>query len=372
MSIDWTTRTKTDYSYTIDVAVVHQTNVDNTLGSLRGVQLDDLSITESYYSDSRVQAKITTMVESGESDGYISNARLRIILSIPEENWTKEMVTGYVSDVDEEYQNGYLKRSYTIEGTMWGFLNHPLDTYYTKPKGATLIDCWTKVLSILTKVQYDTTGAKDYRYTKSNVYEPGSMLSTLLFDLSSGYDRMDTNGHGVVTLRKYTPPSKQQPTRLLDYNDFTGLTIAPLQRKSEEYAIPNRVVVTATQSTEDSNGKSTQKTISGSYDTPAANKNSHASRGYIYGRSESYSGDLENPTEKDLDAKAKEIYEDSQEKGIEWTGTHAFADIHAGEVATLVAPVSAKSRIITSHKVLISDVTTNFKNFTQSLTLKEV
>lgn len=368
--MDWM---KTDHSYTVDVAVVHQTNVDNTLGSLRGVQLDDLTITENYYSDSRVQGKVTTIVNSGESDGYVERARLRVILSIPEENWVEELVTGYVSDIDEEYQNGYLKRTYTIEGTIWGFLNHPIPDYYTKPVGGKLIDCWTKLLKNLTKVQYDATDAKDFKYTANTIYEPGSMLSTILFEITSGYNRMDTNGHGVVTLKPYKAPSKQTPSRTIDYNDLTGLTIAPLQRNSEEYSIPNRIVVTATQSVEDSSGQSTQKTIAGSYDSPASNSNSHSSRGYIYGRAESYSGDLQEPTQKDLDAKAKELWTDSQEKGIEWTGNHTFADFHAGEVATLIAPTSANlNQPIVAHKVLVSEVSTNLKNFTQALTLKEV
>lgn len=369
MSIDWT---KTGHSYSIDVNVVHQTNVDNTLGSLRGVQLADLSISENYYSDSRIQGKITTTVASGESDGYQPNARLRVILSIPEENFVEELITGYVSDIDDEYSNGYLKRTYTIEGTIWGLLDHVIAAPITIGKGTKLISTWESILRSLTRMQYNTDGAKDYSYGSTVIYEAGTVLSTVLFELSSGYDRMDTDGHGNITLREYKSPSKRTPSRVIDYNDLTGLTIAPLSRKSEEYNIPGRVVVTATVSKQDDNGQSNQEVIVGSYDAPDTHFTSLATRGYIYGISDSYNGDSENPSKSELNTIAKNTWEDAQEKGIEWTGTHVFADFHAGDILTLVAPINIHENKLESHKVLVSSVETNLQNFQQTLTLKEV
>lgn len=367
--MDWT---KTGHSYNIDVNVVHQTNVDNTLGSLRGVQLDGLSINENYYSDSRVQGKITTIVASGESDGYVANARLRVILSIPEENFVEELITGYVSDIDDDYSNGYLKRTYTIEGTIWGLLNHVTNAPITIGKGTKLISTWSSTLKTLTRMQYDTEGAKDHSFGSTVIYEAGSKLSTVLFEMSSGYDRMDTDGHGTITLREYTAPSKRTPSRVIDYNDLTGLTIAPLSRKSEEYTIPGRAVVTATVSKDDGNGQSSQEVVVGSYDAPATHFTSINTRGFLYGISDSYSGNSENPSKTELNALAKTNWENAQEKGIEWTGTHVFADFHAGDILTLVAPINVHENKLESHKVLVSSVDTNLQSFQQTLTLKEV
>lgn len=373
--MDWA---KTGHSYSIDVNVVHQTNVNNTLGSLRGVQLSDLYISENYYSDSRVQAKITTMVGKNESDGYIPNARLRIILSMPDDNFVEELVTGYVSDIDDSYSNGALKRTYTIEGTMWGLLDHITSEPITISKGAKLISTWKNLLNTLTMMQVSTDGAKDHQFSNTIIYEAGSSLATVLFELSSGYDRMDVDGHGVITLKEYKSPSKRTPSRIIDYNDMSSLVIAPLSRRSEEYSIPGRAVITATVSKITNDGRSMQEVVVGSYDAPKTHFTSMATRGYLYGITDSYNGVSDNPTKAELDSLAKATWEDLQEKGIEWTGTHVFADFHAGEVVTLIAPTNLqltddfRSTTIEAKKVLISAVETNLQTFQQNLTLKEV
>lgn len=373
--MDWT---KTGHSYSIDVNVVHQTNVNNTLGSLRGVQLEDLRITENYYADSRVQAKITTMVGKSESDGYVPNARLRIILSMPDDNFVEELITGYVSDIDDSYTNGALKRTYTIEGTIWGLLDHPTIAPVTISKGAKLVSTWKSLLDKLTMMQFSTDGSKDHQFSSTVIYEAGTSLATILFELSSGYDRMDVDGHGVITLKEYKPPSKRTPSRIIDYNDMSSLVVAPLNRKSEEYSIPGRAVVTTTISKTDSNGTSSQEVIVGSYDAPKTHFTSMATRGYLYGVTDSYNGVSDNPSKKELDSAAKTLWEDLQEKGIEWTGTHVFADFHAGDVVTFIAPTNLqltddfRSTTIEARKVLISSVETNLQTFQQNLTLKEV
>lgn len=366
--MDWT---DTGYSYDISVHVVSQTNVDNTLGSLSGVQLSGLTITENYNSDSRIQAKVTTVVKDGESDGYIDQARLRIVLSIPEKNLIKELITGYVSDISETSEHGYIKRSYSIEGTIWGLLDHKIVDPITITKGAKMIDVWTSLLSKLTKMQYSTDDAQDHSFNSTVIYEQASLLSTVLFEISSGYSRMDTNGHGVITLSKYTAPSNRTPTRTIDYNDFRTLAITPLDRSSSEYEAPGRAIVTATISTE-KNGETSQEIIVGSYDAPATDRTSIESRGYLRARSDSYSGNSEKPSKSELNALAKQNWESEQNKGIEWSGSTVFSDLHEGDVVNLVAPASKDATQIRIHKVLITTVSTNLEDFTQSLTMKEV
>ena len=367
--MDWT---DTGYSYSIGVNVVHQTNVDNTLGSLSGVQLSGMSITENYYSDSRVQAKVTTIVKDGDSDGYVKNARLRIILSVPERDLIEELMTGYVSDMVEASEHGYTKRTYTLEGTIWGLLDHKIADPITIGKGAKMITIWSSLMKTLTKMQYSTEGAQDTAFSNVILYEPGTALSTILFELSSGYDRMDVDGHGVVTLRKYTPPSKKTPSRIIDYNDLRGLSMTPLERTTSEYELPGRAIVTTTVSTE-SNGKTSQQVIAGYYDAPATDPTSIDTRGWLIARTDSYSGSSENPSKSELNAIAKKNWESAQNKGIQWSGSSVFANYHAGEVVTLIAPAGKEPDApITGHKVLIQSVSTNLEQFTQDLTLKEV
>lgn len=367
--MDWT---NTGYLYDVAVNVVHQTNVDYTIGTLSGVQMDGLNVTEKYDSDSRVQAKVTTIMKEGESDGYVKNARLRIILSIPEEGWSKELITGYVSDVDEDDSHQYVKRTYTIEGTIWGLLEHKTKDPITISKGAKMLNVWSSLMDSQTKMQYVLDGAQDHSFSNTILYEPGVNLSTVLFELSESYDRMDVDGHGRVTLSRYTAPSKRTPTRIINFNDVRNLVMLPLAKTSMEYESPGRAVVTATISKTVDN-KTVQEVIAGSYDAPQTDPTSIHVRGWLSGRTDSYSGLSENPSKSELNEVAKKNWTNAQNKGVEWTCTSVFADYHAGEIATLILPVSNDSHMASStHKVLIQTVSTDLNAFTQELTLKEV
>lgn len=370
MAIDWT---DTGYSSDISVLVVSQTNVNNTLGSLSGVQLSNMTVTEGYYSDSRVSAKVTTMVAESESDGYVDQARLRIVLSIPEKDFSEELITGFVSDINEEHNRGYVTRTYSVEGNIWGLLNHKTNAPITIGKGAKLVDIWSSLLGSLTKLQYTTEGAQDHSFGSTVLYEAGSDLSTVLFEISEGYSRMDTDGHGRVTLKKYIAPKNRYPERLIDYNSLSSLSMLPLSRDDTSWEAPGRAVVTATISHTSDNGESTQEVIVGSYDSPKDNPTSIEKRGYLLGRTDSYSGNSEKPSKSELDALAKKNWESSQDKGITWEGSSVFADYHAGEIATLISPVDGSSNApVESHKVLVQSVTTNLGTMVQDLTLKEV
>lgn len=368
--MDWT---DTGYTYDVGVVMVHQTNVDNTLGSLSGVQLSSITITQNYYSDSRVSAKVVTTVPESSTDGYIDDARLRIILTIPEKSWSEELITGYVSDIDEDHNKGYVTKTYAIEGTIWGLLNHKTKAPITIGKGSKMLDVWRALMHEQTKMQYDTTGAQDHSFSNTVIYEAGSDLSTVLFEISEGYSRMDVNGHGRVTLKKYTAPSKITPTRLIDYNSLISLTMLPLGRTVTKWEAPGRAIVTATVSNTDDTGNSSQEVIVGYYDSPKTHPTSIEKRGWLLARADSYNGSSEKPSKSELDALAKKNWESAQDKGITWEGSSVFANYKAGEVATLIAPVSWKSNSkIESHKVLVQSVTTNLSTMTQDITLKEV
>lgn len=365
--MDWT---DTGYAYLVEVLVVSQTNVDNTLGILRGFVLQGATVTENYYSDSRVQAKLSTIVAEGESDGYIDNARLRINITIPYRNWFKEFVTGYVTNISEKSEHGYTKRDYTIEGTLWGLLNHKISAPISIGNGTKRNYIWKSLLGTQTKMQYTADGAPDKTFTVASpiIYEVGSNLSTVLFELASGDTRMDNNGHGTVVLKSYTEPSKSEATRTIDFSDMRGLALYPLEMSSSKWEAPGRAIVTSTVSKTDDDGNTTQEVIAGYYDAPDSNFTSLATRGWLNARSDAYTGVSENPTAAELKKEAERNWKNSQGKYRTWTAGSVFADYHAGEVVNLVLNDAKKSTV----KVLIQSVRTDLKAFTQELTMKEV
>ena len=365
--MDWT---DTGYTYLVEVAVVSQTNVDEVIGYLRGVGLSDASISENYYSDSRVQAKISTIVKEGESDGYIDNARLRILVLIPSRDWSEEVVTGYVTDISENTERGCTKRQYTIEGTIWGLLDHKISAPIAIAKGATLVATWTSIMGQLTRMQYTTTKAQDHTYDFPSpvIYEAGAGLATILFEILLDYDRMETTGHGVVSLEKYTSPLKREASRIIDFSSPITLSLYPLKRDVDKWEVPGRSIVTATISKTDSNGNATQEVMVGAYDAPSSHFASMATRGWLKVRSDTYSGQNDNPTKDELNTIARKNWEAEQEQhGVTWSCSSVFADYHAGDVVTLISPYTK-----TGVKALIKSVQTDLGSFTQELTLKEV
>ena len=362
--IDWT---DTGYSYLVEVLVVNQTNVDLVEGVLEGFVYQGATVTENYNSDSRVQAKISTIVREGTSDGYKKHCRLRIVLSIPSRNWSEEFVTGYVTNITEKTEHGYTKRDYTIEGTMWGLIEHKIVSPIIIGKNAGLLKIFSDTMK-LTKMQFTTSKAQQRIFTKETVYEVGTNLSTVFFELASGTNRLDNTGHGVVELKKYVEPSKREADRTVDFYDLRGLMLHPLELTSTEWEAPGRAIVTATISDTDSKGKTTQKVVAGYYDAPASHHTSLATRGWLRARTDVYNGVSETPSKSELNNEAKKNWEKSQSKFRTWKASSVFADYHAGEVLNLVLDDSNTSTV----KVLVESVRTDFETFTQDLTMKEV
>lgn len=367
--MDWT---DTGYSYNVEVAVVSQTNVDETLGMLNGVVYEGLTVGENYNSDSRVQGKVTTVVAQGTSDGYVENARLRIILTVPSRSWSEELMTGYVSNISESNNNGYVKRTYTIESTIWGLLDHLVNTNIIIGKGARLINVWTRLLNATTRMQHKHDRAVDHRFSTNIVYEAGSSLGTILFEVASGYNRMEVDGHGRLVLEKYVAPSRRNPSDFLDLNDIRGLTLYPLDKSSSKWEAPGRAIVTSVRTVTNRNGKSSQQTIVGCYDAPSSNKTSIGARGWLKARRDTYSGTSGNPSVSELNAIAKRNWQNAQNNGDSWTCTSVFKDYHAGDVLTFIVPSKQGSTSVKSKKVLVTAVTTNLESMTQDLSLKEV
>lgn len=366
--MDWITASKT---YNIVVSMVNQTDVNDILGPLKNVLLDGLTLTENYNSDSRVQAKISTVTKLGESDGYINNARLRISLIVPAMDYYEDMITGYVSNISREEISGYIKRTYTIEGTIWGLLDHKMKTSVIISKGAKMVNVWTTLVNKQTKMQYDIDGVQDHVFTKNVIYEPGSVLSTILFEISSGHDRMDVDGRGRLTLKKYLKPDSQTPSKTVVYGKKRNGIMGTYKRTLKSYDAPGRAIVTANVSLE-KNGKTEQRVLVGSYDAPSSDPTSIDSRGWLKARSDSYTGSSGNPSKAELNAEAKKNWQDAQVKDYEWTVTSIFKDFHAGEVVSIVGPTKAENIEVLAEKALIQTVSTNFLDFSQELSLKEV
>jgi hypothetical protein len=279
------------------------------------------------------------------------------------------LITGYVSDIRETVESGMVKREYTIESTIWGLLEHQTVSQIVVAKKSSLVTVFKQILSRLTRMQFDTTKAQDHVYSTNIIYEAGTDLATILFELTSGYDRIEVDGHGRLVLNAYKAPAKRSASELIDYRDVKGLTFGTYSKTITNYDIPGRAIVTSTKSST-ANGSSTQKVLVGYYDAPSEHEASMASRGYLKSVSSSYSGIGDDPDRAELAAEAKNIW-DSQQKGYtDWDVTSIFKDYHAGDILNFVYPQPTGEFKVT--KVLVHSVDTSLETWQQKLTLKEV
>lgn len=348
---------KVGYTPVLYVDMVSQLNVNTVLGSLKNVSISDCSITENYFSDSRIQAKVVTVVKNGESDGYIKNSRLRMILSIPSRNWTKTLFTGFVTNISESDNEGFIKRTYTLNSTIWGLTDHLMHIYVSADKGGSVVRTTESLLKDHTTFQYDLSKAQDKHFGDTKIYDVGTSLLNILIEINDGTNRLEVDSAGRVLLVKYVKPKDISASVTIDYEDYKTLTMEELTKSSNEDDMPGRTIVIS---------RGGSNVISSHYDAPVTADSSQHNRGWLKVKSSQYNGSKKNPTIDDLFTEATKLWNDNQDKGIEYDVKSFYADYHTGVVANLIP------RKQTSRKCLISTVETSFGDFTQKLTCKEL
>lgn len=349
----------TNHTWDVKVEVVDQNNLENVRGELVDLDLSKCSVTESYDTDSRVQASVGTSVKGDESDGYIDKSRLRIILSVPEWGWTREMATGYVTDGRKTVDQGFANREYTMDSVMWALGEDLLPWNVVCAQGQSMMEVtrWWLNVARMPFIEY---GPNDKRYAEAKSYEIGDSILSTLFDMNEGLNRLDMDGHGRVVIRPKPDLRAAMPVITLDASDPLGLICSDLVRTSSEWGIVSRVIITASES---SNGE--HRTIAGYADADPNWPSAPQIRGYNIGKKESYDGASEHPSVDELTNVARQKLNDEQPVSIEWAFTVLFCDLHAGDVVTLV-PFSYERRCV------LTSVQTDFADMTQKLTAKEV
>lgn len=366
MSVDWH---DLEHDWEVKAYLVDQHASGLVIGELAGLDASRCEVVEGYYSDTRVSAKLETVVGEGESDGYVPNARIRLVLGVPRWGWERELVTGFVTDVVPRDEDGCTRREYSLDSTLWGLSADYLTSKLTCSAGAKALTAAKKILSDR-GIEYDADGARDRSIQKVTVYEPGTVALSTLFDILSGYSRLDVNGRGIVTIRAYTPPSKLTPSVTIDPYDPRTNVVGDVRETDTSWEKPGAAIVTANVSKSTTkNGKSvtTHEVRAGTYFAPASDPASRDARGYLRFAKDTYSGSADEPTTSELTNSARTVWNNNQDKGRSWELLVIYMDLHEGDVVSLVRPDG-------THRCLVQSVTTSLDptDRTQKLTLKEV
>ena len=350
----------TNHSWDVRVEVVDQNNLENVRGRLRDVDLAQCSVTEGWDTDSRVQARFGTSVREYEDDGYVDKSRLRMVLSVPEWGWSRELVTGYVTDIELALSQGFVNRRYTTDSVMWALGKDLLPWNVVCAKGQSMMEVtrWWLNTARMPFVEY---GPNDKRYPDAKSYEVGESILSTLFDMNEGLNRLDVDGHGRLVIRANPDLRAATPIMTLDASDPRTLICSDLTRTSDEWDIVSRVIVTSS----DSGSGKDRKTIAGYADADPTWQSAPQIRGYNIGKKESYDGANEHPGVQELTDVAKRKLSEAQPTSIEWSFTVLFCDLHAGDMVTLI-PFSYP------RKCLLTSVQTDLGDMTQKITAKEI
>lgn len=366
MSVDWH---DLEHDWEVAALLVDPHKADSIVGELTGLEPASCSVTEGYYVDTRVSAQLTTVVPLGESDGYVKNARIRLVLRVPRWSWERELITGFVTDIEPREERGYMRRSYSLDSSLWGISEDAITSKVTCAAGSKALTVCRKLLKDR-GIEYDDNGAQDRTISKVTVYEPATMLLNLLFEITNGYSRLGVSGHGPITFRKYLEPSKRTPSVTIDPYDPRSLVVSDIRGKDETWERPGAAIVTANVSkSKQVNGKSTttHETRAGVYVAPDSFVTSRNNRGYLRFAKDTYSGNKDDPNASELATAARQKWNANQDKGKTWDLTVLYMDLHEGDIVSLVRNGKAQRCLVQT-----VETTLDPRTRTQRLTLKEV
>lgn len=345
--MDWTIANRKDV---ITVQMVDPHSLDRVIGLLEGVYLPGTSVTEGYYTDTRVSAKVSTVGD----DGYVSDAWLRIVHSVPDEGYSEELFCGPVTDASSDDESGVTKTKYSLDSNLYTIKDDLLVNGFSIGRGGRLKMAVDQLLSMCGR-ERDLSKMQDKVIQAPVMYERGDSALSDLFDMCDGTNRVSVDGHGRVTVSKYTAPSAIGPILDIDPLDPRSVVVGSVSHSDSSRKTPGRVIYKS--------GSGDKERV-GSYDAPASAASSSARRGYMVAKMETASG-TDDPSVSQLNAMARRSWQASQDAGREHEMTVIWQALHQGDVVRYRHDGEWV-------KCLVKSVESDLGAMRQRLTLKEV
>lgn len=343
MTVDWTKLDRANER--IEAVLVDRGNCQVTVGGLDGLDPSTVKITEGYYTDTRAQCTFETYTADG-NDGYDASNETRVRIVHSFDGYSKPLFTGYVVSRKPTFDNGMVKRSYELHSTLYTISKDTLGSNAMLGNQASISEANKKILETVGK-ESDLSLMADRRIQSPKVYEEASdTFLSILFDLNDGINRVDVDGLGRITIKKYTAPADLTPSLVISADD--GMTIGDITQDDSSSDVPSRVFVKS----------SSDDSLMAVVDVPSDYPSSPARRGYTI--AETVTVDYENPTYDQLYKYGKQWLEEQQDPGLSWKLTRHYQDLHEGDVVWL--------DVDKRHKCLVQTVKT--QNREQKLTLK--
>lgn len=347
MNENWKNQARTDIWR---IEQVDPINPDVVRGDLLGVT--SISLTWGYYTDTRGSASVTTLGD----DGYLKHSQLRIIHEIPEWNYVHELFTGYVTDVSKSVSHGTKQTTYTLKSPLYA-LDADIQAWtFVVGSNGMAINAMRSLFERCNRPYLIHPESKDYRFSSTKVYPIGDSHLKTLFDLSNlAGDRVSVDGHGLVTISPYTPPSQLTPQWYIDTDDEETMVLNDsISETSTEFEVPGRVIVTH---------KDGDNEITAWADSDVSKESSSLKRGYMLSQVQDVT-DLSGGQQQ-AQALANQYLEDAQASYNEWQVSALYMPIREGDCVEF-------SLYGESHHTMVKTLDVSPLNGTMKVTLKEV
>lgn len=342
----------TAHSWQVTAVAVDPHDPGSVLGGVSGLDLSGCSVTEGYYTDTRVSADLRTVGD----DGWPDLARIRLTLSVPEWGWSRDLVTGFVTGVRPSEAQGLRSTSYELDSTLWALSVDLLDHRVVVGSQGSMVAAAASLLDSC-GFAHDLSRAQDRLYQSAVVWEAGNDPLGVLYDMCGPDSRLGVDGTGLVTMERYVAPSMRSPQYKIDpYDPLTLVLSDPVEEEPGELDVPGKAVAVAS--------VGSGQDVAGSALVAPQARSSWERRGYHLAASYHWQGSG-TPSSAQLSLYAATMLSNAQGATRRWVLSTGYMDARAGDVASL--------RLRDGwHRVLVQTVETALGDRTQKLTLKEV
>ena len=235
------------------------------------------SITEKYYSDTRIQGSIDT----DEFDSYIDLAMIRLIhgASVGTDIFRETLGTFFVEVSSDTYVYGLHKAKLNLNSVLWAMQDDAVPNETSLAEGGYTLDAIQQLCAACRRPYIFNDTANNARFGSNYILEAfDSYLSHLyqVADVSGNYINCDANGY--VTIERYISPSERTPLLDLYYGDSLIRT-EPISYENGDADTYSRAIVTWQHQEEGASHEDFQ-VITGYADVPDGDRLSIGRRGY--------------------------------------------------------------------------------------------
>lgn len=358
--MDWRDLTRRDQ---IRVLMVDPTNIDAVMGELEGVDLSGSSLTAGYYTDTRTSGKLRVV------DGnWIRGSFIRVVHVIPEWNYARELGTYLVTNDNAERVNGAWVTTLTLQSLLFGLSTDKIVRPWAIAANAMMLKAARQCLDA-PNYQYDLSGAADTRIKGTKVMTTGTDRLSILFALAKLADnRLDVDGHGRVTLRRYVTPAQRTPAYAIDLRDPRGIALDGLSRSSDYLETPN-VVGVCYRYNDTVDGKGVEREINASARVSAGSLHATAARGYTVTDFRELT-EMSPKTAARAQALANQYLANDSVEHVEWELSTVYLPIWEGDVVELVV-YDGERQYQGRRSCMVKSLEVKLSDMTMALTLKE-